>query len=100
MRLILIKYGNIVVHSEFIRLLFLQTHRETYLFFATSGVQVVQSTSGIFHFHHVTFSSTLKSKVGSTLVKTVVLRITLNIDVVPSLQEHILTHHTLKHLVY
>ncbi len=27
------------LHSEFIRLLFLQTHRETDRFFATSGVQ-------------------------------------------------------------
>jgi hypothetical protein len=46
------------LHCEFVRLLFLQTHRETDRFFATSGV----------HF----------------LI----------------LQEHILTHHTHKHLVY
>ena len=32
-------------HSEFIRLLFLQDHRETDRFFAASGVQVEQSTS-------------------------------------------------------
>ncbi len=29
------------LHSEFIRLLFLQSHRETDRFFATSGVQLV-----------------------------------------------------------
>ena len=28
------------LHSEFVRLLFLQTHRETELFFAASGVQL------------------------------------------------------------
>jgi hypothetical protein len=60
---LLIKYGNIVLttttgrrvpvsfmpaiastsgrlHSEFVRLLFLQAHRETHRFFAASGVQL------------------------------------------------------------
>ncbi len=32
------------LHSEFIRLLFLQDHRETDRFFATSGVQLEEST--------------------------------------------------------
>ncbi len=36
-------------------------------FFAASGVQLVQSTSGLFHFRRAGFSSQLKSKVGSTL---------------------------------
>ncbi len=31
------------LHSEFVRLLFLQTHRETDRFFTTSGVQFVNS---------------------------------------------------------
>ena len=31
------------LHSEFVRLLFLQTHRETDRFFAASGVQLAQS---------------------------------------------------------
>jgi hypothetical protein len=57
------------LHSDFIRLLFLQDHRETDRFFASSGVQSAQSnlgtdrffsssgvqltesTSGLFHFH-------------------------------------------------
>ncbi len=34
------------LHSEFIRLLFLEDHRETDRFFAASGVQTVQHTSG------------------------------------------------------
>ena len=34
------------LHSEFVCLLFLQAHRETDRFFAGSGVQLTQSTSG------------------------------------------------------
>jgi hypothetical protein len=71
------------LHSEFIRLLFLQTHRETDRFFATSGVQITQPNRGLFHFHHVPFSATLKTKVGSTLAKTAALRVNLNVDGVP-----------------
>jgi hypothetical protein len=49
------------LHSEFIRLLFLQTHRETDRFFAASGVQSAQSNLGssYFHFRRVAFSSML-----------------------------------------
>jgi hypothetical protein len=39
------------LHSDFIRLLFLQTHRETDRFFAVSGVQSVQSNLGATYFH-------------------------------------------------
>jgi hypothetical protein len=63
------------LHCEFIRLLFLQTHRETDRFFTSSGVQFPQSTSGLLHFHHTVFSSTLKSTVGSTLVKEAITEI-------------------------
>jgi hypothetical protein len=45
------------LHSEFVRLLFLQTHRETDLFFAGSGVQLAQPNSGFFHFRRAAFSS-------------------------------------------
>jgi hypothetical protein len=38
------------LHSEFVRLLFLQTHRETDRFFAGSGVHLVQTDRGQFHF--------------------------------------------------
>jgi hypothetical protein len=68
------------LHSEFVRLLFLQTHRETDRFFVTSGVHLVQPTSGIFHFHRAAFSTHLKAKVGITLTKAATLRINLNID--------------------
>jgi hypothetical protein len=71
------------LHSEFVCLLFLQAHRETDCFFATSGVQLAQSTSGQFHFKCSEFSSQFKSKVGNILAKSSALRITLNIDGAP-----------------
>jgi hypothetical protein len=61
------------VHSEFVSLLFLQTHRETDHFFVDSGVQFVPSTSGLFHYRCSTFSSHLKSKIGNILAKVVTL---------------------------
>jgi hypothetical protein len=57
------------LHSEFVRLLFLQSHRETDLFFEASGVQLAQQNSGLFHFLHSVFSAQIKTKVGTTLVK-------------------------------
>jgi hypothetical protein len=68
------------LHSELVRLLFLQTHRETDRFFATSGVLSAESDRGFFHYRRAPFSTQLKSKVGLTLAKVVVLRITLNLD--------------------
>jgi len=66
------------LHSEFVRLLFLQTHRETDRFFAASGVHLAQSNNQ-FHHHRTVFSSQIKSRVGHILAKTAALRITLNI---------------------
>jgi len=68
------------LHSEFVRLLFLQAHRETDRFFAASGVQLAQTHRGMFHFRRAAFSSSLKAKVGSTLAKAATLRVNLNID--------------------
>ena len=68
------------LHSEFVRLLFLQTHRETDRFFAASGVQLAQHDRDQFHFHHVVFDSQVKNRVVLTLVKESDLRINLNID--------------------
>ncbi len=68
------------LHSEFIRLLFLQAHRETDRFFAASGVQSAQFDRGYFHFRRAALSSMLKSKCGNILAKTAVLRINLNLD--------------------
>jgi hypothetical protein len=47
------------LHSEFIRILFLQTHRETERFFAASVVLSVQSDRGFFHYLRAAFSSML-----------------------------------------
>jgi hypothetical protein len=71
------------LHSEFVRLLFLQAHRETDCFFAASGFLSAQSDRGFFHYHRAAFSTQLKSKVGLSLAKTTVLRITLNLDGTP-----------------
>ena len=72
------------LHSEFVRLLFLQAHRETDRFFAASGVQLAQHTSGgFFHFRRAAFSSMLKSKCGNILAKSAALRINLNLDGAP-----------------
>jgi hypothetical protein len=38
-----------LLHSEFFRMLFLQSHRETDRFFAASGVMSSESDRGIFH---------------------------------------------------
>jgi hypothetical protein len=71
------------LHSEFVRLLFLQAHRETDRFFAASGVQLAQTDRGQFHFRRAAFSSQLKSRVGLALAKAAALRITLNLDGAP-----------------
>ena len=71
------------LHSEFVRLLFLQAHRETDRFFAASGVLSAQSDRGFFHYRRAAFSAQLKSKVGLALAKAAALRITLNLDGAP-----------------
>ena len=68
------------LHSEFIRILFLQAHRETDRFFAASGVPSAQSDRGFFHYRRAAFFSNLKSKTGNLLTKAVALRINLNLD--------------------
>ncbi len=52
------------LHSDFVRLLFSQGHRETDRFFSDSGVHLAQSTSGQFHFRRAAFAQQLKSRVG------------------------------------
>ena len=72
------------LHSEFVRILFLQAHRETDRFFAASGVQLAQThPGGQFTFRRAAFSSGLKSKVGLALAKAAALRIVLNLDGAP-----------------
>jgi hypothetical protein len=68
------------LHSEFIRILFLQAYRKTDRFFAASGVLSAQSDRGFFHYRRAAFSSMLKSRVGNILAKAAALRINLNLD--------------------
>ena len=79
------------LHSEFIRLLFLQAHRETDRFFAASGVQPAQSNRGTFHFKRAAFLGQLKAKIGSSLAKAAAMRVNLNIDGAP-ITSHSHTH--------
>jgi hypothetical protein len=71
------------LHSDFVRLLYLQAHRETDRFFSASGVQLAQLDCGQFHYRRAAFSSQLKSKCGNLLAKAAALRIILNIDGAP-----------------
>jgi hypothetical protein len=68
------------LHSDFIRILFLQTHRETDRFYAASGVLSARSDRGFFHYLLTAFTSMFKSRVGNILVKTAALRININLD--------------------
>ncbi len=87
------------LHSEFIRLLFLQTHRETDHFFAASGVQPPQSNHGTFHYTRSAFLSQIKSKIDSSLVKAAAIRVNLNIDGTPITSSRILPNFTDRSLV-
>jgi hypothetical protein len=51
------------MHGEFLRLLFLQAHRETEPYFTASGMSSQHNQSDSFHFKHVAFYQLLKSKV-------------------------------------
>jgi hypothetical protein len=81
------------LHSDFIRLLFLQAHQETDRFFEASGVQSAQSNLGTtcFHFRRAAVLNQLQSKCGLLLVKVTVLRVTLNLDGAP-ITSHSHTH--------
>jgi hypothetical protein len=69
------------LHGEFVRLLFLQDHRETDRFFVASGVQIAQTHPGVqFTFRRAAFLTQLQRKVGLTLTKAAVLRVNLNLD--------------------
>jgi hypothetical protein len=63
------------LHNEFLRILFLQAHRETDRFFAASGVQLAQHDRGGFHYRRAAFSSQLKAKTGSISAHSQALRL-------------------------
>jgi hypothetical protein len=50
------------MHGEFLRLLFLQAHRETEAHFTASGMSSQRNQSDSFGFKHAAFYQSLKSK--------------------------------------
>ena len=69
------------IHGEFLRLLFLQAHRETTAHFHATGLPWQQHRSdNAFRFKRAVFYMGLKSKVGLVAAKSSALRINLNIQ--------------------
>ena len=62
------------MHGEFLRLIFLQAHRETEDYFRFTGVSAQPSTD-LFRYRRAAFYSGLKSKVGLIAAKTAALRV-------------------------
>jgi hypothetical protein len=67
------------MHGDFLRLLFLQAHRETEAHFTAGGMSPQCNHSDSFRFKHAAFYQSLKSKFGLSAVKAAALRINLNV---------------------
>jgi hypothetical protein len=67
------------MHGEFLRLLFLQAHRETEAHFIAAGMSSQRNQSDSFRFKRAAFYQSLKSKVGLAAAKAAALRINLNV---------------------
>ena len=67
------------MHCEFLRLLFLQAHRETEAYFVFMGTPA-QPDQDQFRFRRVAFYSSLNSKVGLIAAKAAALRVKMNTD--------------------
>jgi len=69
------------MHGEFLRILFLQAHRETTAHFPATGLSLQQNRSeNAFQIKRVAFYMGLTSKVGLVAAKASALRINLNIQ--------------------
>jgi hypothetical protein len=68
------------MHGEFLRLLFLQAHRETEAHFTAAGMPSQRNQSESFRFKRAAFYQGLKSKVGLAAAKAAALRINLNVQ--------------------
>ena len=66
------------MHGEFLRLLFLQAHRETTAHFTAIGMPAQQHCDS-FRYRRAAFYNGLKSKVGLAAAKAAALRVNLNI---------------------
>jgi hypothetical protein len=68
------------MHGEFLRLLFLQAHRETEAHFTATGMSSQRNQSDSFRFKRAAFYQSLKSKVGLAAAKAAALRINRNVE--------------------
>jgi hypothetical protein len=68
------------MHGEFLRLLFLQAHRETEAHFTAAGMSSQRNQTDSFRFKRAAFYQSLKSKVGLAAAKAAALRINLNVE--------------------
>ena len=68
------------MHGEFLRLLFLQAHRETEAHFIAAGMSSPTNNSEALRFKRAAFYNGLKSKVGLAAAKAAALRINLNVQ--------------------
>jgi hypothetical protein len=68
------------MHGDFLRLLFLQAHRETEVHFTAAGISSQRNQSDSFRFKRTAFYQSLKSKVGLAAAKAAALRINLNVE--------------------
>jgi hypothetical protein len=68
------------MHGEFLRLIFLQAHRETETHFTDAGISSQRNKSDSFRFKRAAFYQSLKIKVGLAAAKAAALRINLNVE--------------------
>jgi hypothetical protein len=68
------------MHGEFLRLLFLQAHRETEAHFTAAGMSSQRNQSDSFRFKRAAFYQSLKSKVGLAAANAAALKINLNVE--------------------
>jgi hypothetical protein len=68
------------MHGEFLRLLFLQAHRETKAHFTAAGMSAQRNHSDSFRFKRAAFYQPLKSKVGLAAAKAAAFRMNLNVE--------------------
>ena len=68
------------MHGEFLRLQFLQAHRETEAHFSAAGMSSQRNQSDSFRFKRAAFYQSLKSKVGLAAAKAAALRINLDVE--------------------
>ena len=68
------------MHGEFLRVLFLQAHRETEAHFTATGMPSQRNQSDSFRFKRAVFYQSLKSRVGLAAAKAATLRMNINVE--------------------